>query len=48
MAKQNLTVYQRLTKVFGFTAEKPSTPQYKFDRDQILKTDSREDFEVVF
>ncbi len=45
MAKQNLTVYQRLTKVFGFTAEKPSTPQYKFDRDQILKTDSREDFE---
>ena len=45
MAKQNLTVYQRLTKVFGFTAEKPSSPQYKFDRDQILKTDSREDFE---
>lgn len=45
MAKQNLTVYQRLTKVFGFTAEKPTSPQYKFDRDQILKTDSREDFE---
>ena len=45
MAKQNLTVYQRLTKVFGFTAERPTTPQYKFDRDQILKTDSREDYE---
>lgn len=46
MAKQNLTVYQRLTKVFGFQAEKPSTPpQYKFDRDTLLKTDSREDFE---
>ena len=46
MAKQNLTVYQRLTKVFGFQAEKPSSPpQYRFDRDTILKTDSREDFE---
>jgi hypothetical protein len=46
MAKQNLTVYQRLTKVFGFTAERPtSPPQYKFDRDKLLKTDSREDYE---
>ena len=31
--------------MFGFNAEKPTSPQYKFDRDQILKTDSREDFE---
>ena len=46
MAKQNLTVYQRLTKVFGFQADKPTPPpQYKFDRDTLLKTDSREDFE---
>jgi hypothetical protein len=45
MAKQNLTVYQRLTKVFGFQAERPTPPQYKFDRDQLLKTDSREDYE---
>ena len=46
MAKQNLTVYQRLTKVFGFQAEKPSAPpQYKFDKNTLLKTDSREDFE---
>ena len=46
MAKQNMTVYQRLTKVFGFTADQPSKPpQYKFDRDQLLKTDSREDYE---
>ena len=45
MAKQNLTVYQRLTKVFGFQAERPTPPQYKFDRDQLLKTDSREDNE---
>ena len=41
-----MTVYQRLTKVFGFTADQPSKPpQYKFDRDQLLKTDSREDYE---
>ena len=46
MAKQNMTVYQRLTKVFGFTADQPSTPpQYKFDRDTLLKTDSKEDYE---
>ena len=45
MAKQNLTVYQRLTKVFGFQAERPTPPQYKFDRDQLLKTDSKEDYE---
>lgn len=46
MAQQNLTVYQRLTKVFGFQTDKPSTPpQYKFDRDKLLKTDSKEDFE---
>src|SRR6056300_1210718 len=46
MAQENLTVYQRLTKVFGFTADQPSKPpQYKFDRDQLLKTDSREDYE---
>ena len=46
MAKQNLTVYQRLTKVFGYQTDQPSTPpQYKFDRDKLLKTDSKEDYE---
>ena len=47
MAKQDLTVYQRLTKVFGFGAERPSAgpTSYRFDKDQLLKTDSREDYE---
>ena len=46
MAKQNLTDYQRLTKVFGYQTEKPSTPpQYRFDKDQLLKTDSRQEYE---
>ena len=46
MAKQQQTVYQRLTKVFGFTADQPSPPpQYKFDRDTLLKTDSKEDYQ---
>lgn len=45
MAKQNLTVYQRLTKVFGFQNDVPNPPQYRFDKDQLLKTDSKEDYE---
>jgi hypothetical protein len=47
MAKQDLTVYQRLTKVFGFGAERPSAgpTSYRFDKDQLLKTDSKEDYE---
>ena len=35
-----------MTKVFGFQTDRPTTPpQYKFDRDKLLKTDSKEDFE---
>lgn len=46
MAKNNTTVYQRLTQVFGFQASKPSSPtQYRFDKDKLLKTDNREDYE---
>jgi hypothetical protein len=45
MAKQNLTVYQRLTKVFGFQNDVPNPPQYRFDKDTLLKTDNKEDYE---
>jgi len=46
MAKKELTVYQQLTKVFGFQSEKPTPPkQYRFDKDQLLKTDSKEEYE---
>ena len=45
MANKNLTVYQRLTKVFGFQNDVPNPPQYRFDKDTLLKTDSKEDYE---
>jgi len=45
MANKNLTVYQRLTKVFGFQNDVPNPPQYRFDKDTLLKTNSKEDYE---
>ena len=49
MAEQNLTVFQRLTKVFGYpnqTKQKSvSPPSFNFNKDEILKTDSREEYE---
>jgi len=45
MANKNLTIYQRLTKVFGFQNDVPNPPQYRFDKDTLLKTDSKEDYE---
>ncbi len=47
MADTNLTVFQRLTKMFGFPG-KPTpeqTPSFNFDKEQILKTSSREEYE---
>ena len=44
--KDNLTTFQKLTRTFGFlgqSAEQP--PSFNFSKDEILKTDSREDFE---
>jgi len=46
MADNNLTVYQRLTRTFGFmgqSAEYP--PSFNFSKDELLKTDSREEYE---
>ena len=47
MANQNLTVFQRLTKVFGYPGRlRPEeTPSFNFSKDELLKTDSREDYE---
>lgn len=51
--KINLTVYQRLTKVFGFPnqtkPEEPKktfqSPKFSFDKDELLKTQSKEEYE---
>lgn len=45
MAKQPLTIFQKLTKTFGFAGQLRTPPQFEVKRDEILKTDSKEDFE---
>jgi hypothetical protein len=44
---QNPTVFQKLTRMFGFPGQTPreEAPSFNFDKDQLLKTDSREEFE---
>ena len=44
---QNTTVFQKLTRMFGFPGQtRPQdTPSFRFSKDELLKTDSREDFE---
>ena len=46
MAVDNLTVFQRLTKIFGFPNKpKPEeTPYYNFSKDEILKTTNKQEF----
>jgi hypothetical protein len=49
MAENNLTVFQKLTRVFGFPGNKTkpenNTPSFNFSKDELLKTDSREEYE---
>ena len=43
----NKTVFQRLTQMFGYPNKvKPEdAPSYNFNKDEILKTSSREEYE---
>ena len=47
MAEQNYTVFQKLTRMFGFPGQvkKDQTPSFNFNKDELLKTDSREEYE---
>jgi hypothetical protein len=49
MADQNTTVFQKLTRMFGFVGQnKPDqtqNPSFNFSKDELLKTNSREEFE---
>lgn len=47
MATDNNTVFQRLTQMFGFPgkAKPEDTPSFNFNKDEILKTSSREEYE---
>ena len=41
MADQNLTVFQKLTKMFGYPGQTKvdKTPSFNFSKDELLKTD---------
>jgi len=52
MADKNLTVFQKLTRVFGFPNEnkkeepvQKNLPKFNFSKDELLKTQSKEEFE---
>ena len=46
MANQDLTVYQKLTKIFGFQNKgEQSPPSFNFSREELLKTDDPVEFE---
>lgn len=46
MEKQPLTIFQKLTKTFGFQGTLKSTPpQFEFSKDELLRTDNKEDYE---
>jgi hypothetical protein len=47
MAENNNTVFQKLTRMFGYPNQtrKEDIPSFNFSKDQILKTDSKEEYE---
>ena len=46
MANQDLTVFQKLTKIFGFQNKgEQSPPSFNFSREELLKTDDPVEFE---
>ena len=47
MAQDNNTVFQKLTRMFGYPGQvkKEQNPSFNFSKDEILKTDSREEYE---
>jgi hypothetical protein len=48
MEDNKLTTFQKLTKTFGFQGQiqdKEKTPSFKFSKDELLKTDNKEDYE---
>jgi hypothetical protein len=46
MANQDLTVFQKLTKIFGFQNKGDQfPPSFNFSREELLKTDDPVEFE---
>lgn len=49
MADQNITVFQKLTKMFGFVGQErntqPENPSFNFSKEELLKTSSKEEYD---
>jgi hypothetical protein len=47
MAENNNTVFQKLTRMFGYPnqVKKEHIPSFNFSKEQILKTDNKDEFE---
>ena len=45
MAEKNLTVFQRLTQLFGAEGTPPTAKSYAFDKKQLLRTTDKEKYE---
>lgn len=47
MANQNYTIFQKLTRMFGLPGKSPydETPSFNFSKDELLKTDDRNEYE---
>jgi hypothetical protein len=46
MANQDITIFQRLTKIFGFEGRTQAPPSFNFSRDELLKTDNPVKFQA--
>ena len=45
MANNDLTIFQRLTKIFGFDNSPVNNPSFNFSREELLRTDDPVEFE---
>lgn len=47
MAQEKLTVFQKLTRTFGFQGQLKTPPQYNFSKEELLRTDNKNDYEAA-
>lgn len=45
MSNQKYTIYQRLTKMFGYNGQPTPNNSFNFSKNELLKTDSKEEYE---
>ena len=45
MADQNLTIFQRLTKIFGYQGQTPQPPSFNFSKEELLTTSDPMEYE---